>query len=107
MAIKRTWHGWTAPGNAGAYEQVLRSHVLPSIEAKRIAGYRGIEVLRRDHGQEVEFMTIMTFDSMQSVIDFQGAEYERCYVPEAAQAVLARWDRTAAHFEVREDRTYG
>ena len=106
MAIKRIWHGWTTPEKAGAYEEVLNSHVLPSIEAQRIPGYRGIEVLRREHPEEVEFMTIMTFDSLQSVIDFQGADYERCYVPEAAQAVLARWDQTSAHFEVREERTY-
>lgn len=51
---------------------------------------------------EVEFVTMMTFDSIQSVIDFQGEDYERCYVPDVAQAVLERWDLTAAHFEVQD-----
>jgi len=106
MAIKRTWHGWTSVANASAYEEVLRDHVLPSIEAKRIPGHGGIEVLRRDLDDEVEFMTIMTFDSLQSVIDFQGDDYERCYVPDAARAVLGRWDATAQHFEVRQERSY-
>jgi hypothetical protein len=78
--------------------------VIPGIEAKAIKGYRGIEVLRRDHRSEVEFVTMMTFNSIQSVIDFQGEDYARSYVPDAAQAVLKRWDPTAAHFEVLDER---
>lgn len=106
MAIKRIWHGWTTPENADVYEALLHREIFPSIEAKDIAGYHGIELLRRDHGDEIEFITIMTFESIQSVIDFQGKDYERCYVPDAAQKVLARWDHVSAHFEVRDVRTY-
>jgi antibiotic biosynthesis monooxygenase (ABM) superfamily enzyme len=106
MAIKRIWHGWTTPENADKYENILHDEVFPSIEAKNIAGYRRIELLRRDRGAEVEFITIMTFDSLQNVIDFQGEDYQRCYVPDAAQKVLKRWDQTSAHFEAREVRSY-
>lgn len=104
MAIKRVWHGWTAPENAEAYWHVLSRVVIPGIEAKGIQGYLGIEVLRRERGDEVEFVTIMSFESIESVIDFQGEDYERCYVPDPAQAVLKRWDQTAAHFEVLDIR---
>jgi heme-degrading monooxygenase HmoA len=100
MAIKRIWHGWTTPENAEAYRRVLLGEVIPGIEAKAIEGYRGIEVLRREHPTETEFVTIMTFDSLQSVIDFQGDDYERSYVPAMAQEVLSRWDARASHFEV-------
>ena len=106
MAIKRVWHGWTTPENADAYWEVLSTVVIPGIEAKGLRGYSGIEVLRRDHQNEVEFVTMMTFDSLQSVIDFQGEDYERCYVPDVAQAVLKRWDLRSAHFEVLGERTY-
>ncbi len=107
MAIKRIWHGWTTPENAAAYENLLRAEVFPGIEAKKIPGYRGIELLRLDRGDEVEFVTIMTFDSIQNVIDFQGPDYQRCYVPEAAQKVLKRWDQTSDHYEVKDTRNYG
>lgn len=100
MATKRIWHGWTTPEDAGAYWRILRDDVIPGIEAKSIRGFRGIEVLRRDHETEVEFVTIMTFDSIQSVIDFQGEDYEVAYVPPAARNVLRRWDPRSAHFEV-------
>ncbi|MGD2122226.1 MAG: antibiotic biosynthesis monooxygenase [Gemmatimonadota bacterium] len=104
MAVKRVWHGWTTPENAEAYWRVLSNTVIPGIEAKGIAGYRGIEVLKRDQDGEVEFVTMMTFDSLQSVVDFQGEDYERSYVPKPAQAVLKRWDLKATHFEVLDER---
>ena len=107
MTTKRIWHGWTTPERADDYERLLLGEVFPGIEAKGIAGYRSIELLRRDLGDEVEFVTIMTFDSLQSVIDFQGEDYQRCYVPDAAQAILQRWDQVSDHFEVKEVRNYG
>ncbi len=107
MAIKRIWHGWTTPENAAAYEGLLRAEVFPGIEAKNIPGYRGIELLRLDRGDEVAFVTIMTFDSIQNVIDFQGPDYQRCYVPDAARKLLKRWDQTSDHYQVKETRDYG
>ncbi len=99
MTTKRIWHGWTTPERADDYERLLRDEVFPGIEAKQIAGYRSIELLRRDLGDEVEFITIMTFDTLQSVIDFQGEDYQRCYVPDAAQAKrCSNWDRRESSF---------
>ena len=48
----------------------------------------------------------MTFDSLQDVIDFQGEDYERYYVPDAAKLVLKRWDQVSAHYETIEYRKY-
>lgn len=106
MAIKRIWHGWTTPENADKYENLLYNEVFPGIEAKNIPGYQGIELFKRDLGNEIEFITIMTFDSLQNVIDFQGEDYTRCYVPEAAQKVLRRWDNVSAHYKLLEHRKY-
>lgn len=106
MTIKRVWHGWTTHENAEAYQNLLRSEVFPGIEAKQIPGYRSIELLRRELEEEVEFVTIMTFDSLESIVAFQGEDYRRSYVPEAAQRVLSRWDKESLHFEVVETRAY-
>ena len=106
MAIKRIWHGWTTRENAQTYRLLLKREIFPGIEAKKIPGYRSIELLSRDLGEEVEFVTIMTFDSLQNVIDFQGEDYQRCYVPDAARAVLSRWDDVSAHYETVESREY-
>mgnify|MGYP003565470333 CR=1 FL=1 len=106
MAIKRVWHGWTTKENAAKYEGILMKEVLPSIEAKNIPGYRKIEVMRIERDDDVEFVTIMTFDALQNVIDFQGEDYKRCYVPDAAQKVLERWDRESTHYDLIETRDY-
>jgi hypothetical protein len=62
--------------------------------------YQRITLLRRDLDEEVEFITIMEFNRIEDVITFQGRDYERCYVPDAARRVLKRWDERSAHFEI-------
>lgn len=106
MSIKRVWHGWTTKENADKYQAILSKEVLPGIEAKKISGYRKIEVLRKEHEHEVEFVTIMTYDSLEDIIQLQGEDYKKCYVPDIAQAVLKHWDQEAEHYELLETRNY-
>ena len=106
MAIKRLWYGWTTPENADIYQNLLHNEIFSGIEAKNMPGYQSIELLKRNLGDEVEFITIMTFDSIENVIDFQGEDYSHCYVPDAAQKVLKRWDKRSAHYETIEFRKY-
>jgi len=106
MTVKRVWHGWTTKALADEYQQLLHNTVFPEIEAKRIPGYRKIELLRQDLEDEAAFVTIMTFDSLDNVIAFQGEDYRRCYVPDAAQKLLKRWDKEATHYELVETRRY-
>ncbi len=80
--------------------------MFPGIEAKQIPGYRSIELLRRTVGDEVEFSTVMSFDSLENVIAFQGEDYEAAYVPDAARQILKRWDARSTHHEVRQTRNY-
>jgi heme-degrading monooxygenase HmoA len=102
--ITRIWHGWTAPGKADAYESLLEEEVFVGILARQIQGFRGIRLLRRDAGREVEFVTIMDFDSLASVREFAGEDYELAVVPDTARRVLAHFDARAQHYEVRADR---
>ena len=64
--IARLWHGWTTPEHADIYENLLKTEIFPGIAARGIAGYRGIRLLRRAHEGEVEFITMMAFDSGKS-----------------------------------------
>jgi len=105
--IKRIWNGFTTRENADAYERLLDSFVFPGIEAKKVPGYRSIELLRRDAGDEVQFTTVMAFDSIDNVVAFQGADYETAYVPEEARKLLKRWDPRSTHHELRQTRMYG
>ncbi len=102
--ICRLWRGWTTPANADAYERIVRGEVIPGIEARQIAGFRHIDLMRRVAGEEVEFQTLMWFDSLDAIIAFMGKDYSVSHVPPAAQAVLKRFDSHAAHFEVIDRR---
>jgi len=101
--ISRIWHGWTTPANADAYEALLKSEIFTSIDDRHIAGYRGIHLLRRNHGKEVEFVTIMWFDSIDAVRAFAGEDYEVAVVPPKARALLSRFDARSQHYEVRAE----
>lgn len=99
--IARIWHCWTTRENGEHYERLLKREIFPGIAAKRVAGYRGIHLLRRDVEGEVEFTTVMWFDSWEAVRAFAGDDHEVAYVPPAARKLLARFDGSSAHYEVR------
>ena len=102
--ICRIWHGWTAPPNADAYERLLREEVFRGIAGRAIAGYHGIELLRRPADDEVEFVTMMWFESIDAVRAFAGPTYETAVVPPAARALSSHFDAQSAHYEVKVPR---
>jgi heme-degrading monooxygenase HmoA len=102
--IGRMWRGWTTPDNAAGYEQLLRDEIFPGIAARAIAGYRGIELLRRRTDETVEFATLMWFESLDAVRAFAGPDYEVAVVPPKARALLLTFDSRSAHYDVVETR---
>jgi heme-degrading monooxygenase HmoA len=97
--IARIWRGWTTPDNADAYQRIVSREVLPAIAARGLDGYHGAYLLRRELEGEVEFATILLFDSLEQVRAFAGEDYEAAYVPPQARAVLARFDQRSAHYQ--------
>jgi len=95
--ISRLWHGWTTRENADAYENLLRAEVLPGIH--RVRGFKGAHLLRRELSNEVEFVTITLFDSLEAVKEFAGEDYEVAVVPPNARKLLSRFDARSAHYE--------
>jgi heme-degrading monooxygenase HmoA len=97
--ITRIWRGWTTADNADAYQRIVSQEVLPGIAARNLDGYHGAYLLRRELEDEVEFATILLFDSLDQVRAFAGEDYETAYVPPQAQGVLARFEPRAAHYD--------
>ncbi|WAZ26284.1 antibiotic biosynthesis monooxygenase [Streptomyces cinnabarinus] len=102
--ICRMWRGWTTNENADAYERIVRGQVIPGIEARRIPGFLSIDLVRRERENDVEFMTLMWFDTLDSVRAFMGEDYKTAHVPAAAQAVLSDFDKQSVHFDVLDRR---
>ena len=98
--ISRIWHGWTTPENADRYQEIVTGQVIPGIQAMSIPGFRKIELYRRPLDGEVEFITVMWFDSLDAVKAFVGEDYEVSHVPPEARAVLSRFDARSQHYDV-------
>lgn len=98
--IIRIWRGWTRQANADAYERLLLAQIFPGIAARKISGYLGIRLDRREVPDGVEFVTTMLFASMDAVVAFAGDEYRTSVVPPSARALLSRYDAEAAHYDL-------
>lgn len=103
--ICRIWHRWTSAENADAYEHLLHSEVFTRISRQEIPGFRTIDLLRRAVPAGVEFVTLMWFDSIESVLRFAGPDYEAAVVPPEARALLARFETRSSHYTVAEKRS--
>jgi heme-degrading monooxygenase HmoA len=96
--IARIWHGYTKPEHADAYESMLKPELLPGIS--HVKGYRGSYLLRRTLDAEVEFITIMLWDSIEAIRAVTGPDHETAVIPEERRKYLARYDGKSAHYEV-------
>jgi heme-degrading monooxygenase HmoA len=97
--IARMWHGWTQPSQADAYEKLLRDEMFPSMS--RIPGFEGAYLLRRTAGEEVEFVTVTMFTTLDAVRRFAGDDYETAVLHPQAHALLSRYDPKSVHYEMR------
>ena len=95
--IMRIWHGHTTPANAGAYEDLLKTRILPGIH--RVSGYGGAWILRQNKPDEVEFITITTWDSWKAIEEFAGKSHAGAIVPDEARQLLSRFDERAEHYD--------
>lgn len=102
--IARIWHGWTTPANADAYQHLFLTGVVPDVEARNIAGFLQIDVLRRnvvlDGNDAVEFTTIMAFDTIEAIERFMGPDPTIAHVPPETLPLLLRYDERAVHHDL-------
>lgn len=96
--IARLWHGYTTPEHADSYEALLKPELLPGISKKK--GYRGSHLFRRRLGDEVEFITILFWDSMDDLKAVTGPDYETAVIPAERRQFLSRYDAKAIHYDV-------
>jgi heme-degrading monooxygenase HmoA len=96
--IARLWRGYTKPEHADAYESMLKPELLPGIS--KVKGFRGSYLLRRPVGGEVEFVTIMLWDSIDAIRAVTGPDYETAVIPEERRKYLSRHDAKSVHYEV-------
>jgi len=99
--ICRMWYGWTSLANADAYDTYLRTELFPRLERELTQhGYRGFQLLRLAKVSEVEFVTLVWFESLVSVRSFAGENYDKPVITAKAQTLLSRHAERVEHYEL-------
>jgi heme-degrading monooxygenase HmoA len=96
--IVRMWRGQANAANAAAYEQFVTTRVFAGLTA--IDGHRGAYLLKRPMGDEVEFIAITLWDSLDAIRKFAGDAIDRAVVEPEARAALSDFDDFVRHFEL-------
>jgi heme-degrading monooxygenase HmoA len=77
---------------------MLKPELLPGLS--QVPGFRGSYLLRRPNGDEVEFITIILWESLEALKAFAGPDYEVSIIPEERKQYLSRHDDRAQHYGV-------
>lgn len=96
--IARMWRGSALPEKAEEYARHLENSVLP--ELQQIDGFQGLQLMRRESSDSVEFIVMTLWDSMESIHSFAGKNAEVAVVAPAAQPLFREYDMTVKHFDV-------
>jgi hypothetical protein len=106
--ICRMWHGWTRNANADGYDTYLKDELFPRLERELTEhGYLGFQVLRLAKENEVEFITLVWFESVEAVRSFAGENYENPVISEKARSLLSRYAERVEHYELSSFRWPG
>jgi heme-degrading monooxygenase HmoA len=90
------WRGWTTQANADTYERFLRTDLFP--EVAKLPGFLGARILRRPREDEEEFVTLVTFESLDAVRAFAGEDHEIPVIEPEAQRLLSHYEDRAFHY---------
>lgn len=92
---------WTAASGADAYDNYLKNELFPGLQRELGGGgYRGFHVLRLEQESEVEFVTLVWFDSLDAVRSFAGQTHELPVISAKARRLLSHYDDRVEHFEL-------
>lgn len=98
--ISRQWRGLVKPGLADAFVHQLRSETFP--EMRKITGFLGSSILRREVPEGSEFLIVTQWASLEVIHAFSGPNVETAVVPVEAKQMMIEYDHTVRHYEVVE-----
>ena len=99
--IIREWRGRAARSRIAEYPTHFRTNVVP--ELRNVPGFLGATLSKREAGEQIEFVVLTRWKSMEAVRAFAGADPDRAVVEPGAVAALNDYDHTVRHYEVIED----
>ena len=99
--IIREWRGRASQSNADAYPRHFREEVVP--ELRKVPGFVGAHLSRRRLGDQIEFLVLTRWQSMDAIRGFAGADTEKAVVGPGAIAALVEFDSAVHHYVVTDE----
>jgi heme-degrading monooxygenase HmoA len=96
--LMRVWKGWTRRADAAEYEDYMRRTGL--VGYRETAGNRGVHLVRRDVGDNTEFVFVTFWESWDAIRAFAGDEPEKAVYYDEDDRFLVDRDWTVAHYDV-------
>ena len=96
--IARIWSGTVRSADADVYADYIRETGFP--EYGRTAGNRGAWMLRRDDGEQTEFITLSMWDSRDAIRAFAGDDIEAAVLYPEDERYLVDGRSAITHYEV-------
>lgn len=97
----REWRGRAKQTEAVRYPEYFRREVVRQL--RQTPGFQGGYLSRRDVGDEVEFLVLTRWKSMEAIREFTGSVVENAVIDPGAMATLVAYDHSVRHYEVLED----
>jgi heme-degrading monooxygenase HmoA len=97
----REWRGRAKQSDAARYPEYFRKEF--SSQLRSAPGFQGGSLSQREDGDQVEFLVLTRWKSMDAIREFTGSVAENAILDPAAMALLVTYDHSVRHYEVLED----
>ncbi len=98
--IARIWTGTVRRGDADVYADHIRETGFA--EYTETPGSQGAWLLRRDDGEQTEFITFSLWDSVDAIRAFAGHDIEAAVLYPEDERYLVDGRSTIAHYDVAD-----
>jgi heme-degrading monooxygenase HmoA len=99
--VIREWRGRASPSREDAYPKHFQEHVLPTL--RQVPGFAGAYLSWRTLGDNIEFLVLTQWQSMDAIRGFAGKDVDKAVVEPGAVAALLDFDAGVHHYEVIEN----
>ena len=96
--ISRHWNGLCKRDSADRYVEHLERETVPQLAA--LPGFIRASILRRELAAGTDFQVVTLWESLAAIEAFAGQDVDAAVVPASVQAMMLRYDRKVAHYEV-------
>jgi hypothetical protein len=96
--ISRQWRGIAKSSEVENYKDLLKKDTFPKL--KEIKGFIGSSILSRVVSNGMEFLIVTEWESIESIKEFAGNNFEVAVVPEIVQSMMLEFDHICSHYEI-------